>query len=192
MAATKISICSTAAVMVGDEPISAIPGASRASIVCDQVYENTVRQQLALYPWKFAKAQATLSKLVATPLFREYKNAFQLPAGFQRVIRTEFKTDYRIHQDLLYSNEDSINLEFCFRPGEADWPYYFVRVAELKMSYILSLSLAEDNTKARMFDEEYREALMQAKSIDSQDQPPSRIKADILIKARHSSYDEGW
>jgi len=187
--ATKISICSAAAVMIGDEVISAIPGASRASRVCDQIYDNTLSQLLALYPWKFAKAQASLAKLTATPLFQEFKNAFQLPPGFQRVIRTEYKTDYRIHQNLLYSNQEAVNLEYAFSPDVGQLPPYFVRVVELKIAQFLAIAVAEDNSKAKTLKDEYDLAIMQAKSIDSHDQPPSRIRADIFLRARYEEMD---
>lgn len=182
--ATKISICSTAAVLIGDEVISAIPGASRASKVCDQIYDNTVETLLALYPWKFAKAQEALAKLTAAPLFKEFKNAFQLPSGFQRVIRTENNTNYRIHQNLLYSNEEAVNLEYSIIPDVGQFPVYFTRVVELRLAQYLATAVAEDNAKANNFKAEYELALSQAKSIDSQGQPPSRIRADIFLLAR--------
>lgn len=186
----KVSICSAASVMVGDNPISAIPSASRASQVLDQIYENTVMQLLAAYPWKFAKAQANLSKLTATPEFTEFKNAFQLPADFVRAIRVEHKKPYRLHQKYIYSNQDVLKLEYLTRPPESFWPLYFVRVVELKFAWYLSLSLAEDNTKAKMFEAEFMTAMRDARAIDSQDQPPSRIVADVLIKARYSDYED--
>ena len=189
VANNKISICSTASVMIGDDVLSAIPGASRVSVVCDQIYNNTVQQLLAIYPWKFAKAQASLNRLTATPLFKEFKYAFQLPSDFQRVIRTEYKTDYRVHQKYLYSNQSTVNLEYSIIPEESSWPNYFVRVVELKIAQLLAASVAEDNTKAASFKSEYEMALMQAKSIDSQDQPPSRIKANILLHARYEDAD---
>lgn len=187
--ATKISICSSASVLIGDEVISAIPGASTVSKVCDQIYDNTVNMELSSYPWKFAKAQASLAKLTAEPLFKEYKNAFQLPSGFQRVIRTEYRSDYRIHQNLLYSNQESVNLEYAFLPDVGQFPAYFSRVIELKLAQLLSLSVAEDNSKSETFRKEYEIALMKAKSIDSQNQPPSRIRADVFLRARDEGYD---
>ncbi len=190
--ANKITICSTAAVLIGDEVISAVPGSSRASQVCDVIYDNTVNQLLALHPWKFAKAQFSLNRLTAVPVFSEYKYAFQLPSDFQRAIRTEYKTDYRIHQRYLYSNHPSVNLEYGILPSEGQWPDYFVRVVELKLAQFLAIAVAEDNTKMELIKAEYALAFMQAKGIDSQDQPPSRINADILLRARETGYDEDF
>lgn len=189
MTINKISICSAAAVMNGDEPISAIPGNSRSSVVCDQTYDNTINQLITSYPWRWAKGQVSLNKLTVTPVFREFKNAFQLPGDVLRVIGTEYKTKYALYQNYLYSNQDSVRIEYIFRPKENLWPVWFVRIAELKMAHLLATAVAEDNVKAREIKQEYLEALREGKAADAQGGPPSRIKADILTRARYEEYD---
>lgn len=192
MTTTNISISSTASLLIGGDEIVALPGTTRESQVCFSVIDNTIFSILSCYPWKFAKAQASLNKLTSTPLFKEFKNAFQKPADLQRVIRVQNNHDYLVHQNFIYSNANQLELEYIRIPSISEYPSYVVRVIELKLAAYLALAVAEDTKKHKLYSELFDKELEMAKAVDSQDQPSGRIRANAFINARFSGYDEEY
>ena len=105
MATTKISICSNGLLMIGDEEINALPGATRRGKVCNAIYDITRDALFQSHPWRFAIGQRQLGLLVDTPLFSEFTNVFQLPSDFKRLIRTENDSPFKIYENKIYSNK---------------------------------------------------------------------------------------
>ena len=184
MATTDISICSAALLMIGDEEISVLPGNTRRGKVCANIYENTKLMLLSEHPWRFAIGQASLNRLVAEPLFDEFTYAFQLPANFKRLIRTENDTNFKIYEDKLYSNQETVNIEYAFAPDEADFPAYFTRTLELKMAEILAIAIAENSSKGEAFGMMFDRQLQKAKAIDNQGKRANSINANALTSVR--------
>ncbi len=184
MATTDVSICSAGLLMAGDEEISALPGNTRRGKVCANIYENTKLMLLSQHPWRFAIGQASLSRLVAEPLFDKFKYAYQLPSDYSRLIQTERNTDFQIYEDKIYSNQETLNIEYEFSPDEGQFPVYFTRALELKMAQILSIAIAEDKSKAVLFEEEHIKQMRHAKSIDNQSKRASFINANALTRVR--------
>jgi len=184
MATSDISICSASLLLIGDEDISALPGDTRRGRVCANIYENTKLMLLSSHPWRFSITQAQLSQLVSTPLFAEFTFAYQLPADFHRIIRTENDTAFKIYKNLLYSNANTLNLEYQFTPDEKDLPAYFVRTLELKLAALLSVAISENSSKATLYNDLYEEQLRAAKAADNQSIVSSAFDTSTLIKVR--------
>lgn len=182
--ATDVSICTTALILIGDEPITSLSDNTRGAQVCNNIYTNTKQLLLSMHPWRFTVGQASLNKLVTTPLFDEFSSVFQLPADYNRIIRTENNSLYKIYEDKLYSNENSVNIEYSFNPLENQFPAYFTRSLELKMATLLAASVAEDPSKYNLFDLAFDKEFRSAKAIDNQSKQTDHIPNRQLIDVR--------
>jgi len=61
MSVTKIDICAQALIMIGAQPITSFEDGTTEAIACANLYENTVRDQLSRYRWRFSVGQVQLS-----------------------------------------------------------------------------------------------------------------------------------
>lgn len=166
---TSLSICSSALLMIGADEISSFEEGSREAKLCANLYDVTLDELLQLYPWRFATAQKQLGRLAADPLFG-YRHAFQLPADMLRVLATDTGRDYRLFENKLYSNAQTMRITYLQRPTEEKLPAYFVRALELKMAEILALALQEDSAKSRLMAEKAQAQVLRARGVDAQQQ----------------------
>lgn len=181
---TDISINSNALLRIGDNAISALPGNTYSGKVAASLYPKERSIMITSYPWRFCAGQQQLSKLTDIPLFKHYQNAFQLPANMIKLIRLEDCRDFEIYGTKVYSNNNSLNAEFTYIPEEANWPDYFSICMELKMSAVFARAIAEDRVKAADFNMELKEAMMIARSLDSQNRPTQHISSNAFTRVR--------
>jgi hypothetical protein len=184
---TDVSICTSALLMVGADEIESFVDETREAKLCAQIYPTTKTKLLQSFPWRFSLGQVQLAQLATTPLY-EYDHAYQLPAGFLRIIEINSPSyDYKIFEDKLYTNADTVYVTYQFDPGEEDFPEYFTRLLELEMASLLSVSLLEDLDKSKLFGQEARRQALQSRSVDSQSQPNEALD-DVnfdLIQVRY-------
>lgn len=176
---SDISICTSALLMIGADEISSFDDETREAKLCANLYPTTRDSLLQQHPWRFSLGQSSLARLVDTPLYG-YDYAYQLPSGFLRVIEAE-RGDFAIYEDVIYSNQPSLNITYQFRPAETSMPAYFTRVLELKMSEILAVSVSEELAKSNVFAEKVRQEVIRARSIDSQQQTNFEIESNNFL-----------
>lgn len=169
---TAVSICSQALLLVGANEINSFSDQSRESKICNYLYATVLDDVLSRHPWRFSVNQKQLAQLTATPLY-EFQYAYQLPTDMLRLISAESILPYQIYENMLYTDADSMNVTYQFRPGESKFPPYFVRLMVLEMAAMLASSLVEDEGKMANFKELADRQERKARNTDSQ-QSPSR------------------
>lgn len=175
--ATQLSIINAALLMVGAEQISALTDSSREARVASSIYDTTIEDVLTRHPWTFSLGQIQLAQLTATPLFG-YDHAYQLPTSPKalRIMRTkEYHNDYRIFEDKLYSNRDTVEIIYQFDPGEQNYPGYFARLLEMELAKLFAFALMQDETQGATFQALANEQMRRARFINSQDSPSVEI-----------------
>lgn len=85
MALNDIGLCSRALIRLGANPITSFDDGTAESEIASALYAPVRDSLLSSYPWTFASAQSTLTKLNEVPE-ADYQNAFQLPNNFLRAI----------------------------------------------------------------------------------------------------------
>lgn len=173
--ATDISICSSALVLVGADEINSFADESREAKLCGILYDTTVKNLLQEHPWRFSLTQASLAQTEATPLYG-FQYAYQLPVDCLRVLSMERSWPYQVYEDKLYANIPLVAITYQFQPSEVRFPAYFVRLLELEMASLLSVALAEDESKATLFRNLADIQKRKARNTDSQQQPTRAIR----------------
>lgn len=183
--ASKIDIASNALVLIGDDPISSFTEDGSGAQAVSNLYDATYEELLSKHFWGFARAQAVLSKLVASPLFDEFDAAYQMPAGVLRVMRVDSRLPYQIYEDKLYTNETgSLNIEYIFKPSEGRLPGYFVATFEYLLASKLGLSVTQASGDSQMFHQKYLLSLSAAMGADSQNDTTVSIQSSPYTDVR--------
>ncbi len=182
MALSDIALCSRALLKLGAEQIASFDEDSAEAKVSAGLYVPVRDALLSGHPWSFATGQATLPKLAAEPL-ADYTAAFQLPSDFLRALKCS-ETDYRIFENRLHANAETVTLTFIFRPDEKAFPPFFDQALIAYLSAEFCLPLTESPSRAEVLHKFALGQMRTAKTIDSQQKPPKGIKRFPLIQAR--------
>jgi hypothetical protein len=168
---TAIDLASNALLLIGEETISSFTDDSTAALVAANLYQPTFESLLTVHPWRFASSKATLSRLVATPI-NQWDYAYTLPADFLVAQHVDAdNSNYQIYGSKLYSNQDSIVLDYTFKPDESLLPAYFVEVLEYKLASVFAIPITESATKGDYYVALAERMLTKAKNIDSSATP---------------------
>ena len=119
--ATDISMCSNALLLIGHGTISSFTEGGAGALVASNLYQSSYENLLSLHRWRFASGKVTLSRLTATPI-NDFKYAYQLPADYMVANRVIPQSDYEIFGDKIYSNQQSLALDYIFKPSETSLP----------------------------------------------------------------------
>ena len=175
--ATQLSIINTALLLAGTNQITALDDETREARVAAATYTVTREDMLSRYPWDHATGQATLARLVATPLFG-YSYAYQLPTDPKAIAilkKDNVPNNYKIYEDKLYSDNTTVNIDYVYDPGEANDPPYFTRLLEFALTEIYAFTLIQDESLGDSFEARKSKQLIVAKNIDAQNSPADQI-----------------
>jgi len=167
---TDISISSNALLLLGHKAIASFTEGGAGATVASNLYTTIYESLLTRHRWRFAVGQKTLSRLVDAPL-NNWTYAFQLPSDFLSAIKVYPHTDYEIYEDMIYSNQNTIDLDYIFKPSESRLPPYFVECFELRLASKFAFPVTSNKSTAELYHGMFLDQLAVAKHQDSQGRP---------------------
>jgi len=181
--ATSIEICSNALNLIGHGSIASFTDGGAGANIAAALYEPTYEDLLSQHRWRFATSKVALSRLVATPI-NKWKYAFQLPADYIVAVYVYPASAYEIYEDKLYSNSETVDLDYIFKPSESKMPAYFQRVLEFSLASVFAVAITDNSSKAEEFRRMFDYNLRRARFTDSQARPAQAIVDSPFIEAR--------
>lgn len=186
----KVKICSKALVRCGCNEISSFDESSTEATVAENFYDEVKENLLSSHPWSFALGQTSLSRLTATPV-ADYDFAYQLPTDFLKAIslgsgnrELGAGVDYRLFEDRVHTNCDSIILTYVFSAPEEIFPPFFTTALITMLAAELCLPLTENTSRTDLLFRLAERRFTDAKRIDSQQKPPVALVSNALISVR--------
>jgi hypothetical protein len=159
MADSKEDIASQALTRLGEGTISSFDEDTETAESVAQLYEPTILSLLARYPWRWAKARSVLSKDGAVTPANEWRFAFLMPtARIDRAgaplavfnstsLRAPEVFDWELEGKHIFTNFDTIVIEYIARKPESEWPGYFIELAREALAAALALPVTENASK---------------------------------------------
>jgi hypothetical protein len=147
---TSLTICSDSLLMLGASPISSFNDGSTAATVADRLYGNIRTSLLVAYPWSFTLKKVQLARSVDVPT-NEWLYDYPLPSDRIAAPRAVFNsgstgvetvTRYELFGSSLFTDEQTVYIDYQHDPGEAAYPAYFVQL----LKYYLCWHFAEPVT----------------------------------------------
>ena len=186
MAISDVSICNTALITLGEDPIASFDDDVKAARLCNSIYEDTRDAVLRDAKWNFALERVELALLTTTPEF-EFSNQFQLPADCIRVVYTDDDlAPYRIEGNKLLTDSSSVKILYVKQvtdPVQFDTTFRAALSARLAMEMAIPLTDSESRfqTAAKL----YEEKISIARGMDAQENGSIEVfEADEWINAR--------
>lgn len=169
---TKIDLCSTALLKLGERPIQSLLDDTPAAQLSRTLYDPVVDTLLALHPWRFACQSFDLTK--------NADGEFLVPAQCLRILRCRGE----LVGNKIISPADTISITAIVRVGVESFPAYFASLAATKLAMEFCIPLVGDQGVFRMLAALYETELQAAKFIDSASMPTAGIDSFSLINAR--------
>lgn len=159
MADSKEDIASQALARLGEPAISSFDEDTDAAEKVKQLYESTILGLLSSYNWQWATTRAVLAVDGAKTPTNEWTRAFILPTQKTELVGqplTVWNTtnlnaraffEYEIENKWLFTNAETIVIEYIERKDEGAWPGYFEVLAREALAAALALPITENQTK---------------------------------------------
>ena len=183
--------------MIGASPITSFADGTTESTVASNLYEDTIKNMLSSYRWRFASKQAQLSRLTDTP-DHKWDSAYQLPAdlvGLHGVFVNDQPIKFERYGDMVYNDAvstDKVYADYTFYDTtvanpEALFPAYFIFSAELSLASIFAFAVAQNPTLADSLEGKAQRQIAIAKNIDAQQRTSSRLRVSRFNNTRNST-----
>jgi hypothetical protein len=196
---SRIDIVNRALVKIGTGRIAALDESSEPARLQAIVFESLAKTMLRRQAWSFSIARSTLG-LVAGPPINSWLATYNLPTDCLRLIQYN---DYYVDQgmapginsaDPLYviegrqlrSRESTVNIRYVkdLSADTALWDATFVEAFICALAIELCPSLTKDKTKKRELQNDYKDAIAEAKRTNAIELPPQPFPDGSWVLSR--------
>lgn len=193
--ATDVSICSNALVLLGDNTINSFNDGTTASAACANLYPQVRDWVLRAHSWNCAVKRVVLAPDVLSAgesanLF-DYTNRFSIPDDWLRTLQVGQRddgVDYQMEGRKFLCDESVFYLVYVFQNKvETTYDSLLVQVMTIAMKAALAYSITKSTSMMQACQEELKEILKQARSIDGLDNPPDTFGDFRLFSAGFAS-----
>lgn len=188
-----LSVINAAAGRTGNDPISSLTQGSIVANIASSNYENSVKAELSVYPWKRASKIASLDRIDPAVMGNPpdpWTASYQLPNDLIEVRTVKvvgYPIDYEVHGDKILCNADpaaDVVLLYIWRVPEAEWPPWFREGMIRRWEAILLRGVGERHREAAERDKAALDQFATARNRDSQSQTARDPVISPTLRAR--------
>lgn len=188
--ATQLSICNSALMRLGAEPITALTDNNKRAKLCNAHYPIIKQKLLYEHPWKFAIKRESLVAETDIPVFG-FDHKFTLPFDYLRAIFEvngehvdEMPHEWQREGEFILANDDTIFLRYIADVDEELFSPSFAEALSFYLAYELSYTMVQSASYREQLLQEGRLAIQAARSHSAQEGTPQRITDDVFINVR--------
>lgn len=163
---------------------------SKAAKLASRWYDECRRECLSETIWDFAKRRVLLPAAGTAPTFGHYGQRFLLPADYIRVAfigdETNPETDYEIEEGYILSNLPApLPLAYIFDQEDiVKFTPKFNNLLAKNMARKMAYDLTGNRTMVAQMEEDYQQALSEARGLDAQQNPPKKVQRSRWAMAK--------
>ena len=199
---TDIDVCNSGLAAFGGGEITAFDESSDLAAICANRYPRIRNYLLSIHPWRFTSGKRQLNLSGEVTPENEWTNAHVLPTSNLSGPWAVFGNgsskpvhDYEVYGNYIYSDYDTIIIDYSKQADEAFWPDWFVEFASVVVGAKLAVPVADKGSiAADLFVEAFGPPGMQGRGgmfaecrrLDAQLQVPRSLfsNGDPLTSAR--------
>jgi hypothetical protein len=189
MTETNISISNKALTKCGAGTIASFTEGSHEANVCSTMYDMTKKGLLYYTFWNFAIIKQAMNRLNETPSDKNFTYVHSLPGNIIRIKSVfndegRYLDDYKIEGNKVYSNDQTLFLEYVQEMVEDDFPVFFIEALVAKVAYEINEAITGIGTLNERLLQDFNIKLRAARIADGQENPPTNVMpAGRLIQA---------
>ncbi len=190
MAASEVSICNSALTLLAANRITVLgDDTSVESMMCDDLYEEAVKEVLEAGDWSFATKRVQLSAITEAPL--GYNKQSLLPGECIRVLGVwnsesfDIRGNYAKEGRYILTDFSPIFVKYIrYVDDPSQFSPLFVRAVYTNLAQKMCVPLTENQKRARALMEEAIGYLGEAATMDGLQGTQERFKSDAFIRVR--------
>lgn len=183
---SAVSLCSSALMKLGDNPITSLTDASHRARVCNQHFDTTRKAVLRDHTWRDSMKRAQLAQLTEPPAW-EYTYSYQLPHDFMRLTYTSLGRydTFRLEGQTLLANVGEVFIVYVY-DNEDLTSYDDLHIDALiaKLAFELSIGITGKGSYRDAMAQEYFSKLTAAKAVNGQEVQDASLDVADLIDVR--------
>jgi hypothetical protein len=193
MATTDLTVINAAATRTGNNPVTSLSTGGLVAQIASNNYEDAVKTELALYPWKRATKIEQLSRLdpdVSGEPPEPWTAAYQIPSDVIDIRAVKvggYPINYEVHSSKILcdaAESDDVIMHYVWRVPETAWPAWFKEGMTRRMEAMFLRGIGERYREAQARDEAADESFALARNRDSQSQTPRDPTISPTLQAR--------
>lgn len=195
MAQSVTGICNRALQLVGSaQQILNLTDNTREARACSRAYDPCRRAELRSHPWNFAVKRAQLAANTSGPPFGPVYQ-FPLPTDCLRVLVRKYAScDWNVEgRTIVSSTSTPLNIRYI---GDIEDTTQFDAAFCEVLAYRIALAIVEDltqsNAKKAGLQQDYRNALVDARKVDALESVPERSAESEWTTARYYNSSAIW
>lgn len=149
-------------------------------------YNHIYSLALQSFNWSFSERSKELD--VRNDVEGEYKYRYNLPSDllFLRAIYNNnmLVKNYKLVSDKLYSNDESLKIDYTVQVCEETLPAYFVDYLKYKLAKTLCNNITGDNNLLQILTNNEALSFAQAKNIDIMQRPVRFLNTGTFVDVR--------
>jgi hypothetical protein len=182
---SKLNICNLAFNKLNKKSVASLANSGEFSDSAEAAFDMLYPSAISGKSWRFATKIATLNVLVAPPPIDWWTYQLQLPSDYLAVVRTYPRMDFQIYENnVMYANNNIVQLEYRFLPDVTRLPAYFVNWFVIELAAWFANAVCEDDNLAKSLRQEALTMLGEALFNDSQSHPIPAMMNNPLIQCR--------
>ena len=185
MAASAVSICSNALLLLGAKPINDFNEDSDRALLAANLYPLFSRAVLRSHLWNCCIRRVALAPLVDAPVF-DFSYQFSLPDDWVRTLQVGqygAEVDFRTEGRKLLSDQNPLYLRYIAHVSEGDWDDLLVHTMTLGMAAAMAYAITKSTAVVDDTTRKAQIALRQAQAVDGQDDPNETLGDSRLYAA---------
>lgn len=200
MAATEVSICSNALLLLGDDPINDLDESSDRARLASNLFEPVRDYVLRRHPWNCAVKRVSLSPdsdgsgNVIVPAF-DWPFQYTLPADYMRTLsvgEASCEIDFKIESGKLLCDDNPCLLRYIWRnENTGTWDPMLVWGMTMSMKAVFAYPITQSTSLEQLVEAALKDVLRQARAVDGQDETPEQVGDSPLLQARMGGR-RGW
>ncbi len=172
---SKIDLISKALILCGEQPLNSLNDNRYGATVGASLFEVLYENELQSNRWRFAMTKGQLSRLVAEPL-NQWKYAYQLPPDMLLPVGIyPVDLDYEIYADRIYTDRESVELDYMFKPDVTSTPAYFALLMTFALAQHFIKAITESDVAVQIMTGKYNIQRGIALYADAQGRPAKAV-----------------
>jgi hypothetical protein len=195
MAASAISICSNALLMLGAQPINDFTEDSDRARLASNLYEPVRNYVLRRHPWNCAVKRVALAPDV-TPPVSDWAFQYTLPSDYMRSLAVGERgaeIEFKIESGKLLCDDNPCLLRYVWRnENPATWDDMLVWGMTMSMKAVMAYPITQSTSLDQVVEAALKDVLKQARAVDGMDDSPETLGDSPLFQSRFGGASSSW
>ena len=182
MGTTDVSICNSALIKLGADPIVSLEDDSRTAKLCKEQYPKLKLALLRSHPWNFAEKRLVIAADATAPAFG-YTYRYTVPGDCLRVLEVnDNETEWKLENGYILSDSSDCKLRYIAEVSEERFEFLFSELLATALASDLSATINPAQKVTLL--KQHEDILRLTRTIDAQENFPRQVQSTTLKNAR--------